>query len=320
MAVEALWDGVCCASPGKVNVSRRDAGGDREYMRFFLRGSCLQVTCSKMKTHVARNLSKGRKVGEIFNRRALGESLLFDTIEGTTCLGYADTFAHPGRETRARLLADSDGEKFETFRAALGTNACPGGGQTVRAVYEGGRIVSAAGYQVRDERIARVFVATLPEFRRRGLASECVVGVVEEAFKAGLILEYRAEKEDAASAGLGRRLGFAPFGEMILITFKEDTPSPRLRAAELQLSTPTQTINEILSLRSDWEARKEKCGEGAAADARAVADVVLSLPWYGSGYGENRSRFGSECRRMFPWISEEAVETLHWAYASGWIP
>lgn len=144
--------------------------------------------------------------------------------------------------------------------------------------------------------------------------------VAQEAFRADLILEYQAGKEDTAATALARRLGFAPFAERILITFKDDSPGPSLRAAELQLSTPTQTINEVLSLQSNWEARKEKYGEQAAADARAVADVVLSLPWYGSSYGENRSRFESECRRMFPWISEEATDSLHTAYAGGWIP
>jgi hypothetical protein len=115
MAVEAQWAGVVCASTGKVNVSRRDAGGGREYMRFFLRGSCLQITCSKTKTHVARDLSEGKTVGEIFDPRALVESVLFDTIEGTTCLGYADGFAHRGRglggssaPTRVRALRGDD--------------------------------------------------------------------------------------------------------------------------------------------------------------------------------------------------------------------
>jgi hypothetical protein len=320
MAVEALWADVSCTKPGGVNVSRRDVEGGREYMQFFLRGSCLSITCSKMKTHVARDMVKGKKVGEVFDRRRLVGSLLFNSLDGPTCLGYADTQSHPGRELRARLLAASDGEEFERFRSSLNSHFSPEWGQTVAAVYEGGRIVSAAGYKAGENRIARVVVATLPEFRRRRLASVCVCRVAQEAFGADLILEYQASKEDAAATALARRLGFAPFAERILITFKGDSPSPSLRAAELQLSTPTQTINEMLSLQSSSEAIKEKYGEPAAADARAVADVVLSLPWYGSGYEENRSRFESASRRMFPWISEEAIDRLHTAYAGGWIP
>ena len=320
MAVEALWADVSCTKPGTVNVSRRDVEGGREYMRLFLRGSCLSITCSKMKTHVARDMVKGKKVWEVFDRRRLVGSLLFNSLDGPTCLAYADTQTHPGREPRARLLAASDGEEFERFRASLNYNFGLEWGQTIAAAYEGGHIVSAAGYKAGENRIAGVIVATLPEFRRRRLASECVSRVAQEAFKAGLILEHRAEKADAAATALARRLGFAPFAERILITFKDDSPSPSLRATELRLSTPTQTINEVLSRRPGWEAIKDKYGEPAAADARAVADVVLSLPWYGSGYGENRSRFESECRRMFPWMSEEAVDSLHTAYAAGWIP
>jgi GNAT superfamily N-acetyltransferase len=320
MAVEALWADVSCTNPGRVNVSRRDIEGGREYMQLFLRGSCLSITCSKSKTHVARDLIKGKKVGEVFDRRRFAGPLLFETLDGPTCLGYADTQAHPGREPRAQLLTASDGEEFERFQASLNSNFGLKWGQTVAAVSEGGRIVSAAGYKTGENRIARVIVATAPEFRRRRLASECVSRVAQEAFRANLLMEYQAGKEDAAATAFARRLGFVPFAERILITFKDDSPSTSLRAAELQLSTPTQTINEVLSGQSNWEAIKEKYGEPAVVDARAVADVALSLPWYGSSYEENRSRFESECRSMFPWISEEALDSLHMVYAGGWIP
>jgi hypothetical protein len=85
--------------------------------------------------------------------------------------------------------------------------------------------------------------------------------VAQEAFGANLIMEYQVDKEDAAATAFARRLGFVPFAERILITFKDDSPSPSLRAAELQLSTPTQTIDEVLSGQSNWEAIKEKYGE-----------------------------------------------------------
>jgi GNAT superfamily N-acetyltransferase len=220
-AVEALWSEVSCTSPGKVNISRRDLDGFPEYMQLFLRGSCLRITCSKTKTHVAHQLVKGKRVGEIVDKPRLVASLIFHLIDGPTFLGYADTLSNSGREPLARLLADSDREEFERVRAATGSDDGLAWGRPVAAVYVGGRIVSAAGYRMRDDRVARLGVATLPEFRRRRFASECVIRVAQEAVAARLILEYQTEKGAAASMALARRLGFAPFAEKIFITFKE---------------------------------------------------------------------------------------------------
>lgn len=223
-AVEALWSEVSCTSPGKVNISRRDLDGFPEYMQLVLRGSCLRITCSKTKTHVARQLVEGKRVGEIFDKHRLVASLIFQVIDGPTYLGYADTLPNSGRDPGARLLVDSDREEFERFRAAAGSDDRLAWGRPLAAVCVGGQIASAAGYQVREGRVARLGVATRPEFRRRRFASECVIRAAQEATRARLILEYQTGKDDAASMALARRLGFVPFAEKIFITFKEWRP------------------------------------------------------------------------------------------------
>jgi hypothetical protein len=90
-----------------------------------------------------------------------------------------------------------------------------------------------------------------------------------------------------------------------------------------EISTPITVINEILG--KDFSVSREeirkKYGEQAAEDAAKVYEAVMAIPWYGSSsYDDNKSSFTADCENLFPGISEEAINNLHWSYAAGWIP
>ena len=48
-------------------------------------------------THVARDLVKGKGIGDVFNKRKLVESVFFKEMDGPTHLGYADTVTPASR-------------------------------------------------------------------------------------------------------------------------------------------------------------------------------------------------------------------------------
>ena len=89
-----------------------------------------------------------------------------------------------------------------------------------------------------------------------------------------------------------------------------------------EISTRINVINEILEQSDSFieESVRIKYGETALADTKRVIKAALSIPWYGSDYKVNKSSFTADCKKLFPWISEKAIDNLHSDYASGWIP
>lgn len=89
-----------------------------------------------------------------------------------------------------------------------------------------------------------------------------------------------------------------------------------------EISTSMGIINEILGkdYYSSPEEKRRKYGEKAAEDAEKVYQAAMAIPWYGSAYDVNKNSFSADCESLFPGISEEAINNLHWTYATGWIP
>lgn len=90
-----------------------------------------------------------------------------------------------------------------------------------------------------------------------------------------------------------------------------------------EITTPIAVINEIFekNYSASREEIKKKYGEQVEADVQKVYEAVMAIPWYGSAsYDNNKNSFSADCEYLFPGISEEAINKLHFAYAASWIP
>ena len=79
------------------------------------------------------------------------------------------------------------------------------------------RIVAVAGYERWSGRIAQLQVFCHPAYRRRGLATEPLKAVINEALDENLLPQYRARDGNAASVALAKRVGFVEYGWMATV-------------------------------------------------------------------------------------------------------
>lgn len=85
----------------------------------------------------------------------------------------------------------------------------------VHVIRERDQVVAAAGAQVWAGMLAHVGVLTRPDRRRRGLGTTVAGSVVRAALSAGMVAQWRARTELAASRHLARALGFVECGQQV---------------------------------------------------------------------------------------------------------
>ncbi len=80
-----------------------------------------------------------------------------------------------------------------------------------------GRPVALSGYEAWGGSIAQLGVLTRATDRRQGMAQRVAVAAARSALGGALVPQWRCRLGNDASARLGRRLGFAPYGRQLAV-------------------------------------------------------------------------------------------------------
>ncbi len=117
-----------------------------------------------------------------------------------------------------RQLTPADESIFCEFEAAASKEDCEGASVRfddwlVLGAFEGGRLVAAAStYQWDNARIADVGVLTLNRARRKGYATNLLIGCASRAMCNDFQLQYRCQVDNPPSSALAESLGLKLFG------------------------------------------------------------------------------------------------------------
>ena len=87
-----------------------------------------------------------------------------------------------------------------------------------------GRPVALSGYEAWGGSIAQLGVLTRASDRRRGFAQRVAVTAARSALGGALVPQWRCRLGNDASARLGRRLGFAPYGRQLALELPAPAP------------------------------------------------------------------------------------------------
>lgn len=152
---------------------------------------------------------------------------LVGKVIGPAEVWYADaaTFRPSTGDAPARLLGPGDGEGVEALRRACDPLEWEHGGgrpgpHPAAGVFVDGALVALAGYQLWNRRLAHLSIVTHPAHRGRGHGAAAVSALVPEAMARGLVPQYRALRENAASLSIARRLGFVHHSTGLSIRFR----------------------------------------------------------------------------------------------------
>ncbi|MEX2374945.1 MAG: GNAT family N-acetyltransferase [Dehalococcoidia bacterium] len=148
----------------------------------------------------------------------------FDRFFGPAWLGYASVVA-PGEVTpglRIRALHATDASKLNDLLEASPASdranvaSLPSANFQVGGFF-GEHLVSVAGYQEWDGRIAHIAVLTRSEYRGRGFGRAVVRAIGRAALNRGFIPQYRALMENAPSRAVALAEGFEAYGRMLVL-------------------------------------------------------------------------------------------------------
>lgn len=119
-------------------------------------------------------------------------------------------------ETVRRMLP-GEAALLESLPEALAAELAEALGRSeVAAAWVDGRPVSFCYIACESERLWDVSINTLAEYRRRGLAAECVAWLAAVMRERGKRAVWGAHSENAASKRLAAKLGFEPSGRLCL--------------------------------------------------------------------------------------------------------
>lgn len=75
-----------------------------------------------------------------------------------------------------------------------------------------GELRALSGYEVWQDSLAHISIVTHPEHRGQGFGGAAVACAAAHALRAGLVPQYRALRQNTASLGIAKRLGFTEYG------------------------------------------------------------------------------------------------------------
>ncbi|SDT27631.1 hypothetical protein SAMN04488543_3533 [Friedmanniella luteola] len=145
---------------------------------------------------------------------------------GHAVLGFTDRYAEPSAPGRV-ALEDVPVDDAPAAAATL-ERACPPDDVAEVGLAELARVfvtlddrdqpTSGAGYDEWQGLLAHLGVLTPPELRRTGWGTVAAALALNDALDVGLVPQWRARTDNAASRRLARRLGFAEAGEQSTVT------------------------------------------------------------------------------------------------------
>lgn len=142
-------------------------------------------------------------------------------VRGPAYLAYWPPSSQvPPPQGLIRELSADDGASLTALRDLAPeewSEAGIGADSRVFGALVAGRIVAVAGYECWPAQLAHLQVFCLPDYRRRGLATNALRGAMRHALAAGLLPQYRARDANMASRALATRLGFVEYGWMATV-------------------------------------------------------------------------------------------------------
>ncbi len=88
----------------------------------------------------------------------------------------------------------------------------PSAAQNFGVVDSKGELLALAGYEIWNDSLAHISVITHPQHRGRGFGRAAVAHAAAHALSTGLLPQYRALAQNAASRSIAKRLGFVDYG------------------------------------------------------------------------------------------------------------
>ena len=154
-------------------------------------------------------------------RQALGPAAIGGT--GPTVLNYVDAASlrtPPGPEVRP--LEEEDRPELRRFlqaeeQAEVETSGLNNVQGDIFGLFLGGRLVSAAGYDVWGGSIGNICVLTSKPHRKNGYGLTTVAAAAQDGTAKGLIMQYRVGAVHEVSQHLSGRLGFSEFARSLTI-------------------------------------------------------------------------------------------------------
>lgn len=142
-------------------------------------------------------------------------------LVGHAVLGFTDRYAEPAVPSRV-ALADVPVDDAPAAAATL-ERSCPPDDVAEVGLAEMSRVfvthddrdqpTAGAGYDEWQGLLGHLGVLTPPELRRTGWGTVAAAVALNDALDVGLVAQWRARTENAASRRLARRLGFVEAGE-----------------------------------------------------------------------------------------------------------
>ncbi len=145
-------------------------------------------------------------------------------VLGPASLAYADAGSVVAHHTAAVPIDPGD-KRLAPFAATMSAEEwyeCGLGGNLAGcfAVTISDALVAVAGYEMWDEALAQICVASSVSARRQGHAKAAAYAAANDAISAGLVGQWRSAAANPASAALGQALGFVRLGEQLTIVFE----------------------------------------------------------------------------------------------------
>jgi GNAT superfamily N-acetyltransferase len=143
-------------------------------------------------------------------------------VLGPAFVGYAERV--PAPEGQARSLDAGDAPTLEALRAQCGAVEWEHGGSPIEypcsGVFQQGRLVALAGYEIWGGTIAHISVITHPDFRGQGLGRSAVAHVAQRAIAVGLLPQYRTLEANRPSMRIAESLGFRSYATSVAARFQ----------------------------------------------------------------------------------------------------
>jgi hypothetical protein len=221
-AVETYWasffgcsrdtfhSGSCCV------VSHGPALADYHGIFIFVRGGSRVVSLPPNFAPQEGTSVESWTIATARDRRGLARRLGVAecAVIGPAMLSYAEAGSLRRVSASARMLTEADANAVTGLR-----EVCPalewehggcGAGAVMGGVFEGGKLVALAGYEVWGGVIAQIAAITHPAFRNRGLGQDAVSTIALHATNSCLVPQYRTLESNIPSMAVAASGGSVP--------------------------------------------------------------------------------------------------------------
>jgi hypothetical protein len=200
---------------------------------FFLHGSRLVVSApeswlEQLRNRLGRTPNSPRLPTQTEIAELFGASL--DRTIGPTFQGAIEArHFRPFRSAHTRILVDTDANAVADFRDAcsvddLSASALDKASLFRSGYFDGGRIVSLAGFRPWSSAVGDLCVLTVPDRRGQGCAKAAVSSVLAAAIADDRVPIYQTLEANAPAVRIALALGYARYSSRIAVRLTTDGP------------------------------------------------------------------------------------------------